>query len=68
MTRVTLEDARRRLPQLIDAVLDGEEVVIIRDDVDAVRLCALNSADEWQVAAAPVQAPTIFDEHHDWME
>ena len=38
MTTVTLADAQRRLPELIDAAASGEDVVISRGDGADVRL------------------------------
>ena len=38
MTTVTLVDAQRRLPELIDAAASGEDVVISRGDGADVRL------------------------------
>ena len=37
MTQVTLDEAKEQLPSLIEAALDGEEVLITRDG-KAVRL------------------------------
>jgi prevent-host-death family protein len=38
VTQITLEDAQRQLPDLIEAAVRGEEVVITRADRPAVRL------------------------------
>lgn len=38
MTRISLEEARDRLPDLAEAASRGEEVVITRGDQPAVRL------------------------------
>lgn len=38
MTRVTVEQASERLPDLVNAAVGGEEVVVVRDGGAAVRL------------------------------
>jgi antitoxin (DNA-binding transcriptional repressor) of toxin-antitoxin stability system len=38
MTRVTLEEAQSRLPELIAALVPGEELVITRNDQPVARL------------------------------
>jgi len=38
MTRITLEEAQRRLPELISAAVPGEEIEIIEDDRVVARL------------------------------
>jgi antitoxin (DNA-binding transcriptional repressor) of toxin-antitoxin stability system len=38
MTRITLEDAQRRLPELIASAIPGEEIEIIQDDRTIARL------------------------------
>lgn len=42
--RVNLAEAKAKLSELIDAALDGQEVVIARRNVPVVRLTALESA------------------------
>jgi prevent-host-death family protein len=41
MTRVNLAEAKARLSELVDAALDGEEIVIARRNVPVVKLTAL---------------------------
>jgi prevent-host-death family protein len=41
MTRVNLAEAKARLSELVDAALDGEEIVIARRNVPVVKLMAL---------------------------
>ncbi len=41
MARVTLEDAQRRLPELIAEAVPGEEIEIIQDDRVVAKLVAL---------------------------
>lgn len=36
--QIKLDDVKERLPDLIDAALRGEEVLILKDDQEAVRL------------------------------
>jgi antitoxin (DNA-binding transcriptional repressor) of toxin-antitoxin stability system len=43
MHQVTLEEAKTRLADLIDAALRGEEVAITMDDRQAVRLVPMRS-------------------------
>jgi prevent-host-death family protein len=38
MTQVTLEEAGARLPELIESVKRGEEIVIVRDNIAIARL------------------------------
>lgn len=40
MSTVTLEEAQARLPQLIEGLRPGEEIVITRDDKPVARLLA----------------------------
>ena len=44
MKPINVADAKARLPELIDAALKGEEVIIARRGVPAVRLIGLDSA------------------------
>ncbi|MGF1529427.1 MAG: type II toxin-antitoxin system Phd/YefM family antitoxin [Candidatus Competibacterales bacterium] len=41
MTTLNLQDAKTQLPQLIDLICAGEEVIISRRDQPAVRLMAI---------------------------
>lgn len=41
MQQITLTEASGCLPNLVDAVLNGEEVVITKDDQSAVRLVVM---------------------------
>lgn len=43
MMRVNIADAKARLPELIDAALSGEEVVIARRNVAVVRLTVVKN-------------------------
>lgn len=47
MTQITLEDAQRRLPDLIAAALGGEDVVITGKDQPGVRLVPLVAEPNW---------------------
>ena len=38
MHQITVEDAKSNLPDLIDAAINGEEVVITKDDQHIVKL------------------------------
>ena len=42
MQTITLQEAQSRLPELVDAVVGGEEVTIDRGDGTIVRLLLLN--------------------------
>ncbi len=53
MQSVRLADAQSRLPALIDAVIRGEEIVIIRDDVPVARLSS--------TGATPANRPSLRD-------
>jgi antitoxin (DNA-binding transcriptional repressor) of toxin-antitoxin stability system len=41
MQQITLTEASHCLPNLIDAALNGEEIVITKDDQSAVRLVVM---------------------------
>ena len=43
MTRVTIGEAKQRLPELMDAALRGEKVVITHNDGRTVELLAMPS-------------------------
>ncbi|MEX0712455.1 MAG: type II toxin-antitoxin system Phd/YefM family antitoxin [Pirellulales bacterium] len=42
MTTVTIEEAQAKLPELIEKLLPGEEVVITRDDKPVAQLIPLS--------------------------
>jgi antitoxin (DNA-binding transcriptional repressor) of toxin-antitoxin stability system len=44
MHQVTVEEAKSHLPELIDAAVNGEEVVIAKDDQHAVKLVPVSRA------------------------
>jgi prevent-host-death family protein len=44
MKPINVADAKARLPELIEAALKGEEVIIARRGIPAVRLIGLDSA------------------------
>jgi antitoxin (DNA-binding transcriptional repressor) of toxin-antitoxin stability system len=75
MIRVSLQDAERRLPQLVAAALDGEDVVILDGEDAAIRLAPeLGPAgtDGSTLSTSPEAAWTNFGftrfDDHDWME
>ena len=43
MTRVAIDEAKQRLPELMDAALRGEKVVIAHNDGRTVELLAMPS-------------------------
>ncbi len=45
MHQVNVEEAKTRLPDLIDAAVGGEEIVITRDDQPVVRLVPVARAE-----------------------
>jgi antitoxin (DNA-binding transcriptional repressor) of toxin-antitoxin stability system len=40
MSPVSIEQAKTQLPELIEAAVSGEEVVIAKDEQHIVKLCA----------------------------
>jgi antitoxin (DNA-binding transcriptional repressor) of toxin-antitoxin stability system len=44
MHQITVEDAKSNLPDLIDAAINGEEVVITKDDQHIVKLVPISRA------------------------
>ena len=44
MHQVNVEEAKSHLPDLIDAAVSGEEVVIAKDDQHAVKLVPISQA------------------------
>jgi len=44
MHQITVEDAKSNLPDLIDAAINGEEVVITKDDQHIVKLVPVSWA------------------------
>ena len=44
MHQINVEDAKSNLPDLIDAAINGEEVVITKDDQHIVRLVPVSRA------------------------
>ncbi len=44
MKPINVADAKARLPELIDAALRGDEVIVARRGIPAVRLTAIDSA------------------------
>jgi antitoxin (DNA-binding transcriptional repressor) of toxin-antitoxin stability system len=65
MTKVNIHEAKTHLSRLIAKALDGEDIVIHRDDVPVVRLTAINHKIPKRVFGAMrglVDAPlSIFD-------
>ena len=64
MKRVNVAEAKARLSELIDAALEGEEVVISRRNVPVVRLTAVESARVRPVFGrlrGKVRVPSDFD-------
>jgi len=43
MTQVTLEEAGARLPELIESVKQGEEIIILHDNIAVARLVSVES-------------------------
>ena len=43
MTQVTLEEAQARLPELIEAAMRGDEIVIARNDQPSVKLTPIRA-------------------------
>ena len=43
MTQVTIQEARARLPDLVDAAVKGEEVVITHDNQPIMKLVAIQT-------------------------
>jgi antitoxin (DNA-binding transcriptional repressor) of toxin-antitoxin stability system len=57
MQSVDIHQAQSLLPQLLDAVLKGEEVIITRDDKPVAKLLAvngerINQGNEWRPGSA----------------
>jgi antitoxin (DNA-binding transcriptional repressor) of toxin-antitoxin stability system len=44
MQEVNIEEAKTHLPDLIDAAVDGEEIMIAKDDLHVVRLVPVSRA------------------------
>jgi len=64
MYQVTLEDAEKQLPTLIEAVRGGEEIVITRDKEPVARLVSVKQAKPRRVfgsAKGMIQMANDFD-------
>ena len=44
MNHINIEEAKINLPELIDAAINGEEIVIAKDDQHVVRLVPISRA------------------------
>jgi antitoxin (DNA-binding transcriptional repressor) of toxin-antitoxin stability system len=44
MHQITIEEAKLNLPDLIDAAINGEEIVIAKDDQHVVKLVPISRA------------------------
>jgi antitoxin (DNA-binding transcriptional repressor) of toxin-antitoxin stability system len=67
MTELSIADAKDRLADLIDRALQGEEVVIVREDQRLVRLAPLphepvQAAPEMQTVAETLDLPRSADD------
>ena len=51
MRRVTISEAKRRLPQIVDAVERGEDVVVVRSGRPVVRLVPFAPSDTTRMPA-----------------
>ena len=56
MTSVTIEEAQARLPDLIEKLIPGEELVIVQDGAEVAKL-AKSGANQW-----PCQAGSAKDQ------
>lgn len=57
MTFTTLSEARRRLPELVDLAVAGEEILLTRRGQEVARLSGLSQQ------AAPFPSRSAFREH-----
>lgn len=55
MHRITLQDAQKELPQLVDAAVRGETVLIVGEDDQAVQLVPINSGQRSYKPGQPVE-------------
>ncbi len=65
MYQVNIEEAKSNLPDLIDAAVNGEEIVIAKDDQHIVRLVPItqaNSRPQFGSAKGLITMTDDFDE------
>ncbi|MFY9619479.1 MAG: hypothetical protein WAM70_02905 [Pyrinomonadaceae bacterium] len=63
MHEFTLVEAQKKLPELVDEALSGEDVVIKKDDHTAVRLAAVANSGKPQFGSAKglIEISSDFD-------
>jgi antitoxin (DNA-binding transcriptional repressor) of toxin-antitoxin stability system len=59
MTNVTIEEAQARLPELIDMLIPGEEVVIVQNGAEVAKL-AKSSAKQWPAKAGSAKDQILW--------
>jgi prevent-host-death family protein len=73
MTRtIQIQDAQRRLPELVDTLTEGNEIVITRDDQPIARLTSVSKSSQGSTSLKDLQPASvgqllrpIFDEDDD---
>lgn len=69
MYRVGLDDAQKRLRDLVNAALRGEDVFIVKDDEQTVRLTSVDKAPLWlrpgSLRRSPAHLSSIFRQSFD---
>jgi antitoxin (DNA-binding transcriptional repressor) of toxin-antitoxin stability system len=53
MNQINIEDAKTILPELIEAAINGEEIVIAKDEQHVVKLVPISQPNRARSLAAP---------------
>ncbi len=65
MQSVTVAEAAQKLPDLIDAALRGEEVVITKDDLSVVKLIPANPVKRYPAKAGSAKGQIWMSDDFD---
>lgn len=68
MQQITLVEASQHLPDLIDAALSGEEIIITKDDRPVVKLTPVSSAKRRPIFGSAKGLVTISDDFDEPLE
>ena len=65
MNPITIAEAAQKLPELIDAALRGEEVVITKDDRSLVKLIPANTVKRYPAKAGSAKGQVWLSDDFD---
>ncbi len=65
MQSITVTEAAKKLPDLIDAVLRGEEVVITKDDLSVVKIVPTNPIKRYPAKAGTAKGQIWMSDDFD---